>query len=56
MRKLAMNFRAILFGTDPARLDAWLTEANASGPHYIRSFARWLMRDLQAARNAIAEP
>jgi hypothetical protein len=30
MRKLAMNFRAILFGADPARLDAWLAEANAS--------------------------
>jgi hypothetical protein len=29
MRKLAMNFRAILFGADPARLDARLTEANA---------------------------
>jgi hypothetical protein len=39
MRKLAMNFRAILFGADPARLDAWLTEANASSPHHIRSFA-----------------
>jgi len=29
--------------------------ANASGPHHIRSFARWLMRDLQAVRNAITE-
>jgi transposase len=56
MRKLAMNFRAILFGADPARLDAWLTEANASGPYHIRSFARWLIRDLQAVRNAITEP
>jgi transposase len=56
MRKLAMNFRAILFGADPARLDASLTAANASGPHHIRSFARWLMRDLQAVRNAITEP
>jgi hypothetical protein len=56
MRKLAMIFRAILFGGDPARLDAWLTEANASGPYHIRSFVRWLMRDLQAVRNAIAEP
>jgi hypothetical protein len=54
MRKLATNFRAILFGADSARLDAWLTEANASGPHHIRSFAGWLMRDLQAVRNAIS--
>jgi transposase len=53
---VATNFRAILFSADPARLDAWLTEANASGPHYIRSFAGWLMRDLQAVRNAITEP
>jgi Transposase len=56
MRKLAMNFRAILFGADPARLDAWLTEVNASGPHHVRSFARWLTCDLQAVRNAITEP
>jgi transposase len=56
MRKPAMKFRAILFGTDPARLDTWLAEVKASGPHHIRSFARWLMRDLQAVRNAITEP
>jgi transposase len=55
MRKLAINFRAILFGADPARLDPWLTEVKASGPHHVRSF-RWLMRDLQAVRNAITEP
>jgi transposase len=52
MRKLAMIF----FGADPDRLDAWVTEVNSSGPHYLRSFARWLTRDLQAVRNAIAEP
>jgi hypothetical protein len=40
MRKLAMNFRAILFGADPARLDARFTEANASGRHPIWSFAQ----------------
>jgi hypothetical protein len=27
-----------------------------SGLHYIRSFARWLKRDLPAVRNTIAEP
>jgi hypothetical protein len=32
MRKLAMSFRAILFGADPARSDARLTVANPSGP------------------------
>jgi hypothetical protein len=42
MRKLAMNFRAILFGADQAHLDAWLTETNASGPHHIRSFAQFM--------------
>jgi transposase len=56
LRKLAMNFRAILFGADPARLDAWFTVAHAAGPYHIRSFAPWLMRDLPAARNAITEP
>jgi hypothetical protein len=47
MRKLAMNFRAILFGADPARLDAWLAEANASTPHHVRSFAQQI-QDLEA--------
>jgi len=56
MRKLAMNFRAILFGADLARLNAWLTKVNASRPRHVPSLARWLMRDLQAVRNAIAEP
>jgi hypothetical protein len=37
-----MNFRAILFGADPAQLDAWLPETNASGPHHIRSFAQFM--------------
>jgi len=50
-----MNFQAISFGVDPTRSDARLIVANASGPHHIRSFARWLMRDLQAVRNAITE-
>jgi hypothetical protein len=47
MRKLAMSFRAILFGADPARSDARLTVANASGPHHIRSFAQQT-QDLEA--------
>ena len=32
MRKLAMNFRAILFGADPTRLDACFTEAKVLWP------------------------
>jgi hypothetical protein len=40
MWKFAMSFGAILFGADPARSDARLTVANASGPHHIRSFAQ----------------
>jgi hypothetical protein len=47
MRKSAMNFRAILFGADPAQSDARLTVANASGPHRIRSFAQQT-QDLEA--------
>jgi hypothetical protein len=40
MRKLAMSFRAALFGADRARSDARLTVANASAPHRILSFAQ----------------
>jgi transposase len=53
---MTKNGSDFLFGADPARLDAWLTKVTASGPHHIRSFARWLMRDLQVVRNAITEP
>jgi transposase len=56
MRALAMRFRGILRGTDTAKLDVWLHDADRSGLYGIRRFARTLRQDLAAVRNAITEP
>jgi hypothetical protein len=56
MRGLAMRFRGILRGTDIAKLDVWLHDADRSGLYGIRRFARTLRQDLAAVRNAITEP
>jgi transposase len=56
MRQLAMRFRGLLKGSDPAPLDGWLSDAASSGIHGMRRFAVTLRRDLPAVRNAISEP
>lgn len=56
MRRLAMRFRGLLSGSDPSKLDRFLHDARRSGLSSMRQFARTLTRDLNAVRNAIAEP
>ena len=56
MRRLAMRFRALLRGADPGKLGSWLNDAHRSGIHGLQQFARTLTRDIDAVRNAIAEP
>jgi len=56
MRRLAMRFRGILRGADPAKLDQWLDDAQSSGASSIERFARVLRRDIDAVKNAITEP
>ena len=55
LRRLAMRFRGLLRGSDAAKLGAWLRDARASGIGAMQRFARRLGRDLEAARNAVAE-
>ena len=56
MRRLAMQFRGLLRGGTTERLDAWLTDARASGIYAMQRFAKTIRQDLAAARNAVSEP
>jgi transposase len=56
MRGLAMRFRGVLRSKDVKRLDKWLDDAQRSGICEMRRFARTLSSDIQAVRNAVAEP
>ena len=56
MRALAMRFRGVLRSKDLKRLDNWLDDAQRSGIYAMQRFARTLRHDIQAVRNAVAEP
>jgi transposase len=56
MRRLAMRFRGLLRSSDPGKLGSWLDDARHSGIQLLQQFARILSRDIDAVRNAIAEP
>ncbi len=55
MRQFATQFRGILQGRDPAKLDSWLDNAHRSGLYGLRRFAYTIRNDLVAVRNAICE-
>ena len=56
MRALAMRFRGVLHSKDIKRLDKWLDDAQRSGIYAMQRFACRLRGDIQAVRNAVAEP
>ena len=56
MRRLAMQFRGLLRSGTTERLDAWLTDARASGIYAMQRFAKTIRQDLEAVRNAVSEP
>lgn len=56
MRSLAMRFNGILRGGRPEPLDIWIDDAVNSGLVPIVRFARVLLRDIDAVRNAIELP
>jgi transposase len=56
MRALAMRFRGVLHSKDVKRLDKWLDDAQRSGIYAMQRFACKLRSDIQAVRNAVAEP
>jgi hypothetical protein len=56
MRALAMRFRGVLHSKDAKRLDKWIDDAQRSGIYAMQRFACRLRGDIQAVRNAVAEP
>jgi transposase len=56
MRRLAMQFRGLLRSGAAESLDAWLTDARASGIYAMQRFAKTIRQDLEAIRNAVSEP
>jgi len=56
IRKLALQFRAMLRWRRSDRLLAWIEKASGSGFPFIGQFARTLRRDLSAVELAITSP
>jgi transposase len=55
-RRLAIRFQSLLQRRDEKKLEPWLTDAKRCGIPAVMNFARTLMVDIQAVRNAVIEP
>jgi transposase len=56
MRRLAMRFRGILCGgSSVEKLEQWIIAARQSGIDAMQHFARRLLQDIDAVRNAVTE-
>ena len=56
IRRLAIRFQSLLRHRDEKKLEPWLTDAKGCGIPAVMNFARTLMVDIQAVRNAVIEP
>jgi len=56
IRRLAIRFQGLLRGCDETKLEPWLSDAKRCGIPAVVNFARRLMVDIQAVRNAVIEP
>ena len=56
IRRLAIRFQSLLRRRDEKKLEPWLTDAKGCGIPAVMNFARTLMVDIQAVRNAMIEP
>ena len=56
IRRLAIRFQSLLRRRDERKLEPWLTDAKDCGIPAVMNFARALMVDIQAVRNAVIEP
>jgi hypothetical protein len=56
MRHLAIRFQSLLRHHHETKLDRWLDDAKGCGVPAVVNFARTLMTDILAIRNAVIEP
>jgi transposase len=56
MRQFVMRFRGIMRSGDLDKLMTWIDDVRRSGLHAMQRFARSLLHDLDAVRNAMIEP
>jgi transposase len=56
MRQLAMRFHGIMRSGDLDKLTLWINDGRHCGLHAMQRFARSLQQDIEAVRNAMAEP
>ena len=56
IRRLAIRFQSLLRHRDEKKLEPWLADAKACGISAVANFARTLMVDIHAVRNAVVEP
>src|SRR5271166_6364136 len=56
LRRLAIRFQSLLRHHDEKKLEQWLDDDKGCGIPAVVNFARTLMVDIQAVRNAVIEP
>jgi hypothetical protein len=56
VRRLSLQFRALLRSHTPEGLSPWIADAKKFGIYALQRFAKTLRRDEAAVRNAIADP
>jgi hypothetical protein len=56
LRRLAIRFRSLLRHCNETKLEDWLINAKECGITAVAAFARTLMIDILAVRNAVIEP
>ena len=55
IRRLAIRFQSVLRHHKEKKLEEWLDDAKSCGVPAVANFARTLMIDIQAVRNAVIE-
>ena len=55
VRRLAIRFQSLLRRRDEKKLEPWFTDAKGCGIPMVMNFARTLIVDIQAVRNAVIE-
>lgn len=56
LRDASLSFREVMSGKSTDALDEWIDKFSRSSFHHISSFATFLLKDIDAIKNAIIYP